>query len=76
MSKTFRVLQRSLKGWKIGYCAYPGEKTYWGLTFPTLPGAMGFIKKQSPGKLLVVINADSHPKDKYGADSDKYNFTW
>ncbi len=66
MLKTFGILQESQKGWKIGYRGYPGGKTSWGLIFPTLPGAIEFIKKQSPGKLIVVIKADGHPKDTRG----------
>lgn len=71
MLKRFGVLQGSPKGWKIGYRRYPGGKTYWGLTFSTLPGAMEFIKKQSPGKLIVVMRADDLSKDKCGIGPEK-----
>ena len=71
MLKTFGVLQGTPKGWKIGYGGHPGGKTYWGLTFPALSGAMEFIKKQSPGKLIVVIKANDHPKNKCGNGPEK-----
>ena len=75
MVRTFGILQGSPKGWKIGYCGFPGGKTYWGLTFPTLPGAMEFIKKQSPGKLVVVMRADDHLKYKCKIGPDNNHFT-
>ena len=71
MLKTFGVLQGSPQGWKIGYGGSPDGKTYWGRTFPSLPRAMEFIKKQSPGKLIVVMKADDHPKDKCGSGPEK-----
>jgi len=71
MLKTFGILQGSPKGWKIGYRGHSGGKTYWGLTFPTLSRAMEFIKKQSPGKLAVIIRTYDQPKNKCGTGSEK-----
>jgi hypothetical protein len=75
MLKTFGVLQGIPQGWKIGYGGHPDGKTYWGLTFPTLSRAMEFIKKQSPGKLIVVIKADDHLNNKCGTCSEKHQST-
>ena len=71
MIKTFGVLQGSLKGWQMGYGGYPGGKIHWGMTFSTLPGAMKFMQKQSPGKLIMIIRADRHLKDKCGPGLEK-----
>ena len=71
MIKTFGVLQGSPIGWKIGYGGYPAGRIHWGMTFSTLPGAMKFMQKQSPGKLIVLMGTDRHPKNKRGLGPKK-----
>jgi hypothetical protein len=72
MMKTFVALQGSPRGWEVGYDGNQDRKIHWGMTFPSMTGAMEFINKQAPGKLIVVMKENGHITKKGSRSSDEH----
>ena len=70
--KRFIALQESLRGWDVGYGGNPDRKIHWGNSFPSRPCAMEFIKKQAPGRLIVVMRETDKSQTKGNRSSDEH----